>query len=220
MSSSTSKQPKNVSIQNHASEAADAIQKIADALPLENVSPDPVAQIGTRVSIEVMTIAASILTRNPDRFPGFDGEALKQSIVYEQAMAPLAAVVTDFGERILRNVRKRRSSGSTQTLALYQILKGHVRLKADDPLATELRKMEKLLTTYRRRRATSVTQQEMAAEKKTRRKAKIAAAKEAAMADLKAQADAAKRDAGIAPTPDPTPVVAAPAAPPVTVSTH
>jgi hypothetical protein len=220
MTSSTSKHPKNLSVDTQASDAADAIHKIADALPLENGSADPkVVRTNSRVSLELMALASNILTRYPERFPGFDGEALQEAIVYQKAMAPLASVVGDLGERILKNVRQRRGAGSTQTLALYQMLKGHVRLSANDPLETELQKMEKLLTTNRKRRATTVTQKEVAEDKKTRRKVKIAAAKEAEMATLQAEVDAAKRNAGIAPAPDPN-AGAAPPAPPAPVPTR
>ena len=224
MSSSKTKSNKTETLPHFSSSASAAlanVMQMSKSLPLEDVTSDDathVARVSARVSTATILVAAGVLEDNPDRFDsGFDAQAMRDGIAYEQAMAPLATALKQLYQRITRNIRTRRGGSATQTLAVYQNLKAFARLSKAEPTQVALKEMEKLLTTNRKRRATSVTQTEIAGRRKQMRKSKVAAAKAAEAADaVKVAADAAK-EAGLDPSPSPqaspaqAPVVPAPA---------
>jgi hypothetical protein len=179
------------------------IHALGASLPLdEGAGNDPKTLGGKlRVPPHAIELAAAYLEQHPDRFHEFDAKSMRGALEFEQSLLPLATGLGQLAKRIVRTVRRRRADAATQTLALYQALKGLVRLTAQDAAQVSLDELEAAISTSRRRRATTVTQKEVNATKTTLRKAKIAAVK---AAEAKAAADAATRaarDAGIEASP-------------------
>ncbi len=195
-----------------ANDALVALKHIASGIPLEDVSPEDAmsARSGNSVPDEAMTIAISVLEANPKRFPDFDPKAIRSAVQYEQAMSPLGTQVTLLGQQITKNVQKQRGDAATQTLALYQMLKGLSRMSLSEATRSQQREMGKLFTKAHRPRATSVTKKEAKVAVQSVKATKVAAAKAAIAAAANADAAEAADAAGIAAPVSPT--VSAPAA--------
>ena len=189
-----------------ASDALADIQRLSKTLPLDDLLADEegAARTAVCIPIEMILLAAGVLEDNAGRFHGgFDAQAMRDAIDYERAMGPLVTALTQLTRRVARSIQKHRGGSATQALAVYQTLKGFVRLSKAEPTYAALKDMEALLTTNRKRRATTVTQADVADARSKLRRAKVAAAKAAEASDaLKAATDAAK-EAGIEPSPSP-----------------
>jgi hypothetical protein len=130
-------------------------------------------------------------------------------------------------QRTAKTVLHRRRQGATQTLALYQMLKGLSRVSMNKATLVQQKQLEKLIKTNHKVRATSVTKKELEVAKTGMKATKKAKSKAAAAATANAEAQqAAATEAvvlaatgGSAPgtTPPQAPPAAAPSPAPATV---
>jgi len=204
-----------------ATTALAALKKVAGDIPVDDVSPEDMAaaHVGNRVPDEAMTIAATLLEADPKRFPAYDAKTIRSALAYEQAMKPLGTQVTLLGQQITRTAYKRKGDAATQTLSLYQSLKGLARLSKSEPTRTQQRALQKLLTNTRKPRSTTVTQAEAKKAVKGVKQTKVAAHKASLAAAATADAAQAAELAGLAaPTEAPAPAAAPIEAPPVTTA--
>jgi hypothetical protein len=207
------KKSKSLDLVTTANDAAVALKHVVSGIPLIDVSPEQAAasRSGNLVPDEAMTIAIAILEANPKRFPDFDPKAIRSAIQYEQAITPLATQVTSLGQQLTKNAQKQRGDAATQTLNLYQTIKGLNRQTVNESTRAQQRQIGKLLTTHKKRRATTVTQAEAKVAVKSVKATKVAADKAAIAAAATAAAAEAADAAGITPTPALAPVTTTPA---------
>ena len=112
-------------------------------------------------------------------------------------------------ERLQRSILKRKTTMANQSLALYAVMKGTLRLDVSEQTRSQVKTMTKLLTTNRTSRATSVTVKETSAAVRTmtaQKKAKVAqatvsdASNKAAFASVHAAIQAAANSGSPPPT--------------------
>jgi hypothetical protein len=168
-----------------AAHVATLLDQISNALPFDDPSAKDAqaAIVANRVPPAAITIAAKILEANPQRFPDLDPTVTRSALAYDQALSPLVLQLAQLQQRTAKTVLHRRGQGATQTLALYQILKGLSRVSMNKATLVQQKQLEKLIRTSHKVRATTVTKKElkvaksgMTASKKSKSKAAAAAA--------------------------------------------
>ncbi len=208
-----------------AREASAGLKQIAASIPFYDPSAKDLtaARVATRVPVAALGIAATILEQDPARYPDFDAETTRGASDYVQAMTPLSQELSELQQRLARSIFNRHGQGATETLALYQTLKGLSRVsKGKDTLAQQKALSKAMVKTSKKKRATQVTGKELKAAAKSIKASKKAAAKNQQVAVASAEAQAASAAAqlaggqpGAASTPAATPVTSTPAAAPV-----
>ncbi len=182
-----------------ATKVMSLLQELSALIPFD----DPTAQElqaargSTRVPDEALSIAASILAANGPRFPDLDLATIKAALAYDQSLGPVALELEQLQQRTAKTVTNRRAKGVTQTLVLYQMLKGLSRVSLNQATLVQQKQLAKLLKTSHKVRATSVTEAELQTAKqgmKATKKANVKAA-DAASANAEAQQAAAMQAA-------------------------
>ena len=216
-------------VATQATAAIASLKQLVSSLPIDDSIPPnqmSATRVTSRVPLDAMMIASSILADNPKQFPQFDAGEAKAAIEYEQQMAPVGQAALVLSKRITKSILKRRSGMAHQTLALYQVMKGTSRLDGNEETRTQVQQLKKLFTTKRKTRDTEVTQDEAQTMVKTRKgekKSEVAQAKlseaanEAAAATAQANLDAAIAAGNVAAFV--APAAASPAPPAGTVTT-
>ena len=86
-------------------------------------------QIGSRVPLEALDLAARILEGGPGPLPRLRRpKAARDALAYVQAMDAVAGELREALGRVERSAARRRKAAADVTLSLYAMLKGLVRL--------------------------------------------------------------------------------------------
>jgi hypothetical protein len=230
----TASTPPVTDVTTEAANAIASLRHIASVLPLDDsLTPSELkhARAGSRVPLEVLSIAAGVLEEDPSRFPDFDASQARNAVTYEQTLVPVAVEARALAASIDRSVMKYRSGAADQSLALYATLKGLSRVPTNEKTRSQVKDLRALLSKTRKIRATSVTQVETKQLVKVAKSAKVASVKSTKASEAAAEAAAATAlanlaagsDSATAPTPA-APVVSPPepvtTATPVVVASH
>lgn len=183
-----------------AQAASASLQQIAASLTFYDPTAKDLiaARAANRVPIPALIAAANILEENPERYADFDASTVRTAADYAGAMAPVAAQMQELQQRLSKSIFNLHGQGATETLALYQTIKGLARLPTGKGALTQQKALAKLMVkSAKKTRATSVTQKELKGAAKNMKLAKVssAKAKQAAVLDAEAQLAAATQAA-------------------------
>lgn len=134
--------------------AVSSLQRLESSLDLDcAMLPDErkrLQGLGT-VPAKAIAIAGNIAKQNPERFMDFDVQEMSGAVEFENEMAPLADQARAFADHLEQAIQKRRAPAASSTLALYAIVKGLGRVRANQAFRDHAANLHVLLK--RRRKA-------------------------------------------------------------------